>query len=221
MPPCLTASLSEGLPPRRERNPISSGIASTFSRVFPAERNETESPPSTFTPYFRRLFYSCNARNPGGGSPGRATSSGVAVAASAALLLPVMAPQMRQVTTFCRASEQRAGERGGSWVGRSGSGGVIERSPGSLETHFPFPQNERSGRPGQVGRKGGREEGGEGRTTSALLCRRAVMVQTRSEVRKKQKEKTKQGKGCAITNSQSNQGTRDGRLLTLRLAHKI
>lgn len=159
MPPCLTASLSEGLPPRRERNPISSGIASTFSRVFSTERNVSESPPSTFTPYFRRLFYSCNARNPGGGSPGRATSSGVAVAASAALLLPVMAPQMRQVTTFCRASEQRAGERGGSWVGRSGSGGVIERSPGSLETHFPFPQNERSGRPGQVGRKGGRRGG--------------------------------------------------------------
>ena len=73
-----------------------------------------------------------------------------------------MAPQMRQVTTFCRVSEQRTGGRGSSSslgrAGSAGSGGVIERSPGSLETHFPFPQNERNGR------RPGREGAGRGGT---------------------------------------------------------
>ena len=76
MPPCLP-DCEEELPPCRERNPIFSGTAPTFSPGFPNKakktRNETEYPLSTFAPTSRRLFYSCNARNPGS-SPGRASS---------------------------------------------------------------------------------------------------------------------------------------------------
>ena len=115
--------------------------------------------------------------------------------------LPVMAAQMRQVTTFCRASERVSGEqrrrrRSGSRVARSFAGaewGVIERSPGSLETHFPFPQNERSGRPtGQVQGKRGKLEARRGADDAdgddCVVGGGAAAVQTRSESRKNQGE---------------------------------
>ena len=51
---------------RRERNPIFSGSNPKFS---PDEAkmklNIPSLPSSTFAPYRGRLFYSCNARNPG------------------------------------------------------------------------------------------------------------------------------------------------------------
>ena len=105
--------------------------------------------------------------------------------------LPVMAAQMRQVTTFCRASEQR--RRSGSWVARSFAGaewGVIERSPGSLETHFPFPQNERSGRP--TDRPGTRREG----TATTVL---SVEGPPQCKPEASQGKTRGRMKGCAIT----------------------
>ena len=113
--------------------------------------------------------------------------------------LPVMAAQMRQVTTFCRASEQR--RRSGSWVARSFAGaewGVIERSPGSLETHFPFPQNERSGRPtGQV--QGERGKQGEGRTARTATTVLSVEGPPQCKPEASQGKTRRRMKGCAIT----------------------
>ena len=114
--------------------------------------------------------------------------------------LPVMAAQMRQVTTFCRASEQR--RRSGSWVARSFAGaewGVIERSPGSLETHFPFPQNERSGRPTATGQvQGERGKQGEGRT--ARTATTVLSVEGPPQCKPEASQgKTRRRKGCAIT----------------------
>ena len=94
------------------------------------------------------------------------------------------------------SGEQRRRRRSGSRVARSFAGaewGVIERSPGSLETHFPFPQNERSGRPtGQVQGKRGKLEARRGADDAdgddCVVGGGAAAVQTRSESRKNQEE---------------------------------
>ena len=150
-----------------------------FPRVFPTKRKRHEMKLNILSQPLPRLpgdssihaMPEIRAAAPGG----RAARRAVAVATSAAC----------NGTTNAAGNNILSSERA-SKRGSRGSGGVIERSPGSLETHFPFPQNERTEGTARPGREGGKK--GRGRTrTTALLGRGAN--QKRGKTRRRRRRR--------------------------------